>query len=189
MTLLREMLTKKLQSASALRIEKRIRNFFLSPRDAIVYGAGHQARIILTFCRFFKKNVSCLFVSPPGKIDMQLKQFNKDIAIYFPENFPENTTKNDYDVIIAVNEKYTNEIEESLKKYKFNNTFSANNWTTTNEAVRDFWYDAYFLFKGAELVKDENGNRYISYKFRNTTWSFYFYAPTTSRMIPKLWNA
>ena len=40
-----------------------LKNFLLSPRKAIVYGAGHQAEILLTMCKIFCKPINCVLIS------------------------------------------------------------------------------------------------------------------------------
>jgi FkbM family methyltransferase len=169
----RETLLRALRSASASRIEEGLRNFFLSPNSAIIYGAGHQARIVLTFCRFFHKPVRCLLISPGGTFAMP---FNTDIPVSSPADFPQDEDKNAYDVLIAVNERHNDAIKEILQKNAFAGVFCVRDWNAANEAVRDFFYDAYFLGHGAEFLRDQDGNRYISYPYNGKKggWKFYF---------------
>ncbi|MDR2391809.1 MAG: FkbM family methyltransferase [Planctomycetota bacterium] len=153
------------------RIEPLLREFFLSPREAVIYGGGTQSKVAREFCAMFEKKVARLVVSPGEKIP----GIHVTIPAHEIAAFPPDLDKNAYDVVIAVNEKYNREILDILRDSGFSRAFYSGNWFVQNELVRNLWYEAYFRFHGAAMRHDGFGNRYLEYRFGGgNLWKLYY---------------
>lgn len=136
-----------------------VKNFFLSPRPAIIYGAGSQSRLAMDFCHFYQKPVECLLVSPGGQRGMPYWQ---DMPLYQADsNLPPSISRQ-ADVILALHEKHYPEIIARLKALGFSSIYPVANWNDVNEELRDIWYDAYFSYHKIASHLDSDGESYIA---------------------------
>jgi FkbM family methyltransferase len=141
-------------------IELSVKQFFLSQKPGIIYGAGNQARLLVDLSFFFNKRIKCLLVSDTGKRTNTLLD---SYVLYKISDFPATIDRNT-DVIIAVNEKSNEEIKNTLYNHNFTNIFYSNNWIDTSEKIRNFFYEKYFFYHGFTTNYDLTGMRFLQYK-------------------------
>ncbi len=152
-------------------IESSIKEFFLSGRAAIIYGAGDQARLAVEFCHYFGKKVKTLAISPSGKRTLQ---YYKDIPCHVITELVDTMERDQYDVLVAVHEKYNSEIFNALNRLEFPHIFICQNWEYTNEALRNMLYDSYLTYHGVHFHYDEAGQRFAELLCQPRPWRFYF---------------
>jgi FkbM family methyltransferase len=141
-------------------IEPSLKEFFLSPNEAVIYGAGNQARVVLDLCKFLHKKVMCIVTKEHNRTRIP---FYDSLPIYTVDAFPKYMQKDSYDVIIAVHEKYNDEILQICHSRKFKNIFFSECWEQANVFLKSFFYEEYFTFHGAEMRYDERNRQYIEY--------------------------
>jgi len=159
------------QLEKAEHIDRQIRDFFLSKRPGIIYGAGWQGFLTAGFAQFFEKQITSFLVSPTGS---RSTAFYKNIPLYHMDELPPSALFRDFDTIIAVNQRYSHEIFDALQRAGFSNIFLTTDWASTNEALWNFWYHCYFDFHLFTRHEDRNGEEYFLYNFEDGAYKFYF---------------
>lgn len=132
--------------------------FVDSPRPAVIYGAGRQARIVLDFCTMFGKEVTCLMTTKPCSRWGLLPQ---DMPMFQPQQFLENHMPVDYDVITAVGETVVEEVTACVKENGYPNCFVISDWNILNDKIRRLFYDCYLEYHGAKIIQRENDSAYV----------------------------
>lgn len=91
-----------------------------------------------------------------------------EIPFYLVDNFKKE--KNDYDVLVALNEKNNNEVTSLLMENGFNHIYCSDNWNHTNRRYRESFLEAYL---GGKIGSDyKKTNEIISYNdFK--IWNYY----------------
>lgn len=161
---------KTLQSDEISPIWKR---FIMSDRKAIIYGAGRQARILIDFCHMYQKEILCLMTTQ-SRERWGLLPREDELPLFLVQEFPENYDKNDYDVVIALGEQYSQEVHQLLEKEGFKNVYQIKSWEKENSIIRNVYYRNYFLLNGARLIEDINGEEYIEYPYGKHILRMYF---------------
>ncbi len=146
-----------LQSCSG--IESSIKDFFLSDREAVIYGAGTQGEVLSSLCALMGKVVRCFMLSQGG---YQRPQHRGYIPCFEIASMPENFPKGDVDVVIAVNARHNEEIRENLRLHSFPNVYFSENWDLQNILLNTFFYETFFGVYGAKMASCGEG-RYVEY--------------------------
>jgi NAD(P)-dependent dehydrogenase (short-subunit alcohol dehydrogenase family) len=159
-----------------INLEPLLKEFLLSSRTAIFYGNGKQSRIFMELCNRFGKKVECILVSPERTLDFLPCG---DFPVYAVNCLPASikNKKDDYDLIIVMNEKHNHSILSIAREYGFTNIFYCEDWTLQNELLRKFWETKIeddlktALLQPVKTVFITGGNRGIGLalckKFRN----------------------
>lgn len=123
--------------------------FLESGRKKAFYGQGGQASICFDFCSrlgigveaFLGNSESCRMAILPKEIPFwKLNHIRID--------------KQEYDILIAVNEKHNSEIRSLLKEWGFHNIYYSDDWNKTNDEYRTSFLDCF--------LKREMGDAYHS---------------------------
>lgn len=151
-------------------IEPKIKDFFLSRKPGIIYGGGHQSRLILDFAQLFEKEIICLLVSANGARKMM---YYKDIPLYCVDDLPTSLDKNN-DVILGLHSKHTEEVMKNLCQHEFSSTYATVDWTATNKNIRNLWCRCYFSFHNFTRHKDVAGEIFWQFACDHGEFKFYF---------------
>lgn len=153
-----------------------LKSFFLSPRQAVVFGCGNQGYVSTDLCHMFHKKVFSFLVSDGGQ---RLYPFWPEIPFFTLSQFPVEMKK-DVDIIISVSEKYNNEIRDVLLKGGFENVFCVENWTDINEKICVAWHDIYFSYQmtinpeSISFVKDINDETFLRVSLGSRFFAMYY---------------
>lgn len=146
-------------------ISQELKDFFLSPRPAVIFGCGVQGRIGWDFCHMFHKEIFSFCVSDSGK---RQSPFGKDVPIFSLSSFPVDI-KDNVDVIIQVNSQHNEHITQLLVDHGFKNIYKGNDWSKINAALRKDWFELYFAWlhtkygDGFVFEKDKNDRKYMHF--------------------------
>ena len=113
------------------RSEKQMYDFFSSVRKKILYGLGMQAVVVTDICIRLGYQVEAYLATDAKK---KISILPSDIPAYSVNEFP--FDKEEYDVLIAVNQKYNEEICKTLEENGFLHVYYSENWNRTNEVCR-----------------------------------------------------
>lgn len=154
-------------------IDIRWKEFIETDRPVIIYGAGKQARVVIDFCKMYQKEIFCLMTTD-SRARWGLVPREDEMPLYLIHEFPAEYAKSQYDVIIALNSRYNDEITALLEKQGFTNIFGIQDWGKENLIIRDVYYRTYFQFKGAVFKLDETGEEYLEYPYGKHGLKMYF---------------
>lgn len=156
--------------AGAGDIEPSIREFFLSRRAGVIYGAGAQAQTALELSQYFGKPIVALCVSQTGTRNIE-SQFDR-IPLLRLGSIPPDFDKT-LDAVIAVNEKFNDEVQGALRAEGFSNIYHADAWSVMNQRLRNLFWDTYFSFHKFSRRHDADGDMYLEYAFDDGLCRFY----------------
>ncbi len=158
--------------AKADDIEPLLKDFFLSPRLAVLYGAGHQSKVLMELCHMFGKKIECVVVSA-GQAVVNPNPLIP-VSVYEVTRLPTDMDKSNYDIIISMHEKHNREILPDIQKYGFTHVFYSECWFKQNELLRNLWYEVKLQFYGAVVRDTEKGRCLECHCGRNKDWKLYF---------------
>lgn len=164
------------QKINEIDMPSDLKSFFLSPRQAVVFGCGNQGHVSTDLCHMFHKKVFSFLVSDGGQ---RLCPFWPEIPFFTLSQFPVEMKK-DVDVIISVSEKYNDEVRGNLLNAGFKNVFCIQNWTEINEKLCIAWHDAYFTYqmsidpKKISLDKDAEGETFLQIASDDRFFAMYY---------------
>lgn len=93
-------------------LEKSLRCFFLSSRPGMIYGAGHLAKQILSFCHIFRKRITCLLALPgEGRTAVMRHGY---APCYELDNLPKNLDTHEHDLLFGLPENRHAEVKKNL---------------------------------------------------------------------------
>lgn len=118
-------------------IERSLYDFFSSLRKKILFGKGRQATIMNDVCKMCTGGGIAALVSTENEPTRE--EMLRDIQSYSIDCFPE-SDKKDADVLIAVNEKWNEQIENSLKSRGFAHIYKAEDWKAANRIFRESYF-------------------------------------------------
>lgn len=121
--------------------EIQLSDFLASTRRKVIFGQGLQAFICNDFCQRLDIKVEAFMCSEMCKRNPTLPQ---DIPFYLPKDF---SNPEEYDVILALNERHNKTIIDLLKKHKFKNIYYSENWNRTNKIFRQCYLELYLKDK------------------------------------------
>ena len=169
MTLTEYMIAKAMEA----EIDNNWKRFINSPKKAIIYGAGRQARVVIDLCHMFHKEYFCLMTTDSYE-RWGLLPREDELPLYLIHEFPGHHDSNDYDVIVAMNSRYNAEIAELLQRNHFYHVYQIEDWGITNEKLRENYYKSYFEYYGAEFLLDTNCERYLKYVLNDSVFQMYY---------------
>lgn len=97
-------------------LEKCLRFFFLSSRPGIIYGSGHLAKHIISFCHIFHKEIACLLVLPDEGCTVVMR--HGYAPCYELNNLPENLDTHEHDLLLGLHESRHAEVKKNLAASK-----------------------------------------------------------------------
>jgi len=153
----REYLLEQLMDS---KVEAVWKEFILSKREAIIYGAGRQARIVIDFCNMYQKKYKCLMTTD-SKRRWGLLPRENELPLFLLNEFPEELSKDNYDVIIAMDARHNEEIIQLLSERGFTRIYALKNWSISNEEIKDNFYRSYFNYYGSQWFRDSIGEKYL----------------------------
>lgn len=151
-------------------IEQPLKQFFLSRKPGMVYGAGDQCRLVLDFAQFFHKPIQCLLVSPGG---MRHMAYYTHIPMHQMDCLPD-SVDHGADVVVALHGRHTPDVLRILKQYGFSSVHAVEDWNTANENIRKLWYRCYFDYHSVARHEDDNGDEYRQVDFSGGSYRFYY---------------
>ncbi len=134
-----------------------VKEFIGSPRTGIIYGAGTQARTLLTFSRFFSKPIACHVIARDGSISLGR---NEHLPVHRLGNLPE-TIDRSSEIIIAVNAVHNAGIREALAADGFSSIHHSENWHYDNENLLKLFLRSYLEVHADVPHTDHDGNRFL----------------------------
>lgn len=123
--------------------------YFESDRPKILFGKGRQARIVTDMCKMLQIEVAGLISSNEEEIK---EEFLRNMNSYTIDTFPYD--KNDYDVLIAINEKNNSVVKAKLCEKGFSYIFWADNWMVLNRNVRELYFK--YIFRKFRINANEH---------------------------------
>ena len=147
-----------LKRLEGLDMEPSIKEFFLSRRRGLVYGAGAQAQVMVECAQYFHKNIAGLIVAENGLRKME-PHFNH-VPLYRIDSLPDSLDRT-VDVIVGVHPKFNAEITETLRRNDFSSLYRSSDWEPANRLLRDLFFMSYFDFHGFNPYRDANGNVFL----------------------------
>lgn len=132
-------------------IEKSLYDYFSSPRKKILFGKGRQATIINDVCRMCTGGGIAALVSTQN--EPAREEMLRSIKSYSMEDFPE-SEKKETDVLIAVNEKWNEQIENDLKNSGFVHIYKAEDWKAANSVFRRSYFEYMMLRQGVDTAEE-----------------------------------
>lgn len=147
-------------------ISQELKDFFLSPRPAVIFGCGAQGRIAMDLCHMFHKKVHSFLVSDNGK---RLCPYWLDFPFYKLSSFPQEY-RDKVDVIVSISEENNQSVKNMLEGQGFIHIYLSENWTNANEILRKEWHDLYFKYhqdiEPGKLTfeKDSKGDTFLKIK-------------------------
>lgn len=131
-------------------------DFLLSPKPAVIYGAGRQGYATYLSCRMFNKTCFCLMTTDSrnrwGVLPPQ-----QELPLYLVSEFPMAVAKEDFDVIVAMDPIHNAAVVEQLERNGWSSITSVDDWNHVNMATRDAFYRTYFTKNGARWHCDAAG--------------------------------
>ena len=151
-------------------IEQPLKQFFLSRKPGIVYGAGDQCRLVLDFSQFFHKPIACLMVSPSG---VRSIAYYTHIPMHHIDCLPDAVDRT-ADVVVALHRRHTPDVLRMLEQNGFSSVFAVEDWNTANENVRKLWYRCFFDYHNVVRHEDKGGYEYRQIDFNGGSYRFYY---------------
>lgn len=130
------------------RSEKQMYDFFSSVRKKILYGLGMQAVVVTDICIRLGYQVEAYLATDAKK---KISILPSDIPAYSVNEFP--FDKEEYDVLIAVNQKYNEEICKTLEENGFLHVYYSENWNRTNEVCRQATVELFLAEHDTDYTK------------------------------------
>lgn len=119
-------------------IERPLYAFFASPRKKVLFGKGRQARVMYDVCKMCAGGGIVALLSTHD--EPTAEEMLRDVKGYSLKDFPE-SWKGDVDVLIAVNEKWKDEVACSLKNHGFAHIYKAGGWEAMNRVFRESYFE------------------------------------------------
>jgi FkbM family methyltransferase len=140
-------------------LDDSIKNFFLSEKKAIIFGAGQQGYFTYLYCLMYEKNIAFLMTSG-SRTRHHLFPHADELPLLTLDEF--DMEKNDYDIIIAVNEKYNDELQKELYYFGFQYIFISMNWCNDNIKLTEIFGDGYIQFIGGNFSQSIDNQRIVT---------------------------
>ena len=121
-----------------------LKEFFLSRRPAIIYGAGNQGKIVREYCKVFRKKVLGFLVSPGGEVRLSAGLSD---ACHRLDEMPPDWCDADADCIIALGERHREEVAAALRGAAMPHITEVLDWGKANEQM--------FMARSAFFAKAE----------------------------------
>ncbi len=122
--------------------------FLRSPRKKVFFGQGRQAIVCYELCRELGVEVDAFIGNNESD---RYQHLPKDIEFFAPGKFP--YKKDDYDVLLAINEEYYADVMGQLKIHNFKNIFYANNWKMVNYLYKRAFLKVFLELQGIDTGK------------------------------------
>lgn len=169
---------------------KSVAEFLSSDRKKIFFGQGKQAIICYDMCNRLGISVEALLSS---NVSERFPTLPKDIPSYCVNDFGK-IKKEEYDVLLALNEKYNREVIVLLKENGFRYVYYSDNWIETNRTYRESFFNAYLSEKmGSDYNRTNEIISYNGFKIYNgcnqsETYSSMLYGEFYDIIAPSLWE-
>ncbi len=170
MNLLKECLLKELINSD---IEEPIKDFLLSSRPGIIFGAGRQVRLVIDFCMMFQKRYECLITTESKNRWGLLPQKDEELPLYLLKEFPPKLDKSQYDIIIGVGSGST-QIREMLLSEGFQNVFAVKDWNSINNEIRRLFYHTYLRYHDVKIIEESEMGRYLEYHLEEGSFRLFY---------------
>lgn len=132
------------------RYRYKIWNFFGSDRRKLIYGKGKQAKLVYEVCQLSGIQIEA-FVSTKEEFFAGSTGHEKDYTI---DNLPEMYA--DSDILVAVNEKWNDEIRDALIKRGFFHIYTVPEWESLNGLFQTHLFK-YMLLQGRKSLASHDG--------------------------------
>lgn len=132
------------------RYNCRIWEFFGSDREKLIYGKGAQARVVYEACQLLGIQIAA-FVSTKEEVFSGSARHEKNYTI---DDLPEIYA--DSDILVAVNEKWNDEIRDALNKRGFLHIHTMPEWETINRLFQTYLFQ-YMVTQGREGAAGYDG--------------------------------
>ncbi len=117
-----------------------IKALFASNRKKALFGAGAQARLCRDLLMQCGLSIDFLLVEKSAT-RYPILPGEEELPMYFVKDADDD--KKEYDILVAVNEKYNDEIRAILKENGFNHVYCADEWEKTNWDLRVITFNHY----------------------------------------------
>lgn len=125
--------------------------FLESDRKKILFGQGNQAFICYDICNRLGVEVDFLIGSNGSG---RIPTLPNEIPFVLYNEFP--YAKEEYDVLIAVNEKWNDEVKDCLAKCGYNHVYFSDNWNETNKEYRTIFLNAFLRQEMGDSYREED---------------------------------
>lgn len=130
----------------------RLLDFFKSPRKKVFFGSGKQMKVSYDILRSMGYKIEFLVISREGA--QKTKVADGELPIYTIDELKKE--EKEYDFLIAVNEKFNDEIKGILEKEGVSHIYWSEHWVKTNAILREILFEYYIKMHGAEYDKEKN---------------------------------
>lgn len=138
-------------------MESSLKEFFLSRRPALIYGAGNQGSILRDFCKIFRKKVLGFLVSPGGN---SLSACGVTDECHSLDEIPRGWVSGDVDCIIALGEQHREKVANALRQAGMPHIIQVKDWEKENKelvAVRNAFFaniEVFSCMRSLNIVED-----------------------------------
>lgn len=145
---MKEKIIKDLKNGSS----RSLGEFLESGRKKLFFGQGRQAVICFDICQRIGVDIEAILGS---RYSVRSRVLPMDIPFFLVKEFPGNAEE--YDVLIAINEKANEEIKGLLGEYGFQHIYYSDDWNKTNVEYRESSIKCFLDWKmeGAYHENDE----------------------------------
>lgn len=126
MTKIQELIKSALRESD---MEPSLKEFFLSRRPAIIYGAGNQGSILRGFCKVFRKKVLGFLISSG---DNSLSACGVTDECHSLDKIPGSWVSGEVDCIIALGEEHREKVADALQQAGMPNIIQVQDWKKEN---------------------------------------------------------
>lgn len=143
---------------------KRLIDFLQSPNKKAFYGGGNQAHVCHDILMVMGMEEE-FFIISDGNNKNLCAVLDEEKQLYWISEVPEE--KKEYDILIAVNEKYNEEIIQKLTAMNFPNIYWSENWREANKLVRSVVLEEYLCSKIPGYSPDDDIIEYHNFRIKS----------------------